>query len=88
MQVFWQAHRAFAIVRSTASSGRPSMEMTVVIVEKLYVVLGMVSSGCHSPIPLDTKNAKKTAVPFNFPVFPVEYGLEASPCFPFDFPVS
>lgn len=78
VQVFWQAHGAFVVVRSRATDGRASMEMTVVIVEKLYVVLAMVSSGCSTPLPLGTKYTNKLVVPFTFTIFPLEHGLEGS----------
>lgn len=54
------------------------MESAVVIAEKLYVVLTMVSSGCNIPLPIDIKDAKKLKFPFTFPVFPLENGLEVS----------
>ncbi|CAL4947882.1 unnamed protein product [Urochloa decumbens] len=74
--IFWQAHRAFATVKSRATDGRASLGMAVVIAEKLDVVRKMVSFGSNTPLPIDMKGDKKLIMPFTAPVFPIEHGIE------------
>ena len=84
VQIFWNVHHAFAVVRSRATEGRCTLQMVLVIAEKLDVLRKMVSSACGVPLPVDMKEDSKLIIPFDVAVFP-EDGVEASAQLPFSF---
>ncbi|PUZ55159.1 hypothetical protein GQ55_5G189500 [Panicum hallii var. hallii] len=73
--IFWHAHRAFAIVRSRATEGRATLEMALVIAQNLDVVRRMVSSACRTPLPVDMEDSEPMTPFFSVTVFPLG-GLE------------
>ncbi|KAG2591093.1 hypothetical protein PVAP13_5NG445240 [Panicum virgatum] len=67
--IFWNVHHAFAVVRSRATEGCCTLQMVLVIAEKLDVLRKLVSSACGVPLPVDMEDSK-LIIPFNVAVFP------------------